>query len=79
MSQASVATSLSSLQTLFLAIVPRIEAHGRCYFHWKNPSVKEDCLAEMVALSWKWFVRLAERGKDTPSSSPPWPLSPPVP
>jgi hypothetical protein len=52
------------VQTLFVEILPRIEAHGRFYFRWKNPSSQEECIAEMVALSWKWFLRLFHRGKD---------------
>jgi hypothetical protein len=52
------------VQTLFVEILPRIEAHGRFYFRWKNPSSQEECIAEMVALTWKWFLRLFRRGKD---------------
>jgi hypothetical protein len=49
----------------FLAIVPRIEAHGKVYFrHLKCPDRREDAVAEMVALSWLWFLRLAAKGKD---------------
>src|SRR5262245_28649398 len=49
----------------FLAILPRIEAHGNVYFrHLKCSHRKEEALAEMRALSWKWFIRLLQRGKD---------------
>jgi hypothetical protein len=49
----------------FLAIVPRIEAHGHIYFRYvRCPDRREDAVAEMVALSWLWFVRLAAKGKD---------------
>jgi hypothetical protein len=49
----------------FLAIVPRIEAHGHVYFRYvRCPDRREDAIAEMVALSWLWFVRLAAQGKD---------------
>src|SRR5262249_18021954 len=49
----------------FPAILPRIEAHGRTYFrHLKCAHRKEEALAEMRALAWKWFVRLVQRGKD---------------
>lgn len=58
------ATNLS-LQRRFLALLPRIERHARIYFrHVACPVQKADCLAETVALCWKWFLRLAERGKD---------------
>jgi hypothetical protein len=54
-----------ALQVTFLAILPRITEHGKVYFrHLKCPHAREEALAEMRALSWSWFVRLAERGKD---------------
>ncbi len=59
------ADSPNPLHLVFLAVVPRIERHGRVYFRGLNDADKlEDVIAEMVALSWKWFLRLAERGKD---------------
>jgi hypothetical protein len=58
-------SSLDHLQRTFLAIVPRIEAHGRIYFrHESCPGTRDDRVAEMVAISWVWFVRLSRRGKD---------------
>jgi hypothetical protein len=57
--------SLKPIHVVFLAILPRIELHGRIYFrHLKNASLKEEAIAEMVALAWKWHVRLSQRGKD---------------
>lgn len=54
-----------SLQGRFLALLPRIERHAWIFFrHVKCPVKKADCVAETVALCWRWFVRLAERGKD---------------
>lgn len=56
---------LCALQLAFLSILPRIERHGRVYFrHIRCPDRKADVIAEMVALSWRWFVRLAQRNKD---------------
>jgi hypothetical protein len=53
------------LHTKFLAILPRVELHARIYFrHIRCRHHKDDCIAEMVALAWKWFIRLHERGKD---------------
>jgi hypothetical protein len=54
------------LQASFLAqVLPRVVTHGRCYFrHVRCPHRKEEYLAEMVALAWRWHRRLAERGKD---------------
>jgi hypothetical protein len=56
--------SLPRLQATFLSIVPRIELHGRVCFRTKNYQDQQEAVAEMVALCWKWFVRLAEQGKD---------------
>src|SRR5258705_5126083 len=60
--------AIPAIQTLhdkFLAILPRIERHGRIYFrHVRRSQRKQDLLSEMLCLTWKWFVRLAQRGKD---------------
>jgi hypothetical protein len=58
--------SLARLQAAFLAsVLPKVIAHGRVYFrHLRSAELKEEYLAEMVALTWKWHLRLAERGKD---------------
>jgi hypothetical protein len=46
-------------------VLPRIVRHGQVYFrHVRCPFQKEDCIAEMVAFSWVWYLRLVERGKD---------------
>jgi hypothetical protein len=56
---------LNPLHAGFLSILARIEQHGRVYFrHLKCPYRREDAIAEMVALSWLWFLRLAGKGKD---------------
>jgi len=60
----SATKKLHSLQLAFLSIVPRIELHGRVCFRTKNYQDQQEAVAEMVALCWKWFVRLAEQGKD---------------
>jgi hypothetical protein len=45
--------------------MPAVERHARIYFrHFKCPARKADLIAEAVALAWKWFQRMAERGKD---------------
>jgi hypothetical protein len=60
------ALPLHSLQQTFLSeVLPRVEAHGRVYFrHVRCPDQKEELLAEMCGLAWKWYVRLVIRGKD---------------
>src|SRR5437763_10566275 len=61
----SLSPSLARLQAAFVAIVPRITAHGEVYFrNVKCQTTKEECLAEMVALSWLWFWRLHQKGRD---------------
>jgi hypothetical protein len=54
-----------TLHAGFLALLPRIERHGRfCFRKVRCPNQKEECLAEMTALAWQWYVRLTLRGKD---------------
>lgn len=49
----------------FLAIVPRIERHGHIQFrHVKCPERRADHVADMVALCWKWVLRIEAQGKD---------------
>jgi len=61
----TVACPVDQLQARFLAIRPRIETHAKIYFrHVKCSTTKADRIAETLALAWKWFVRLAQRGKD---------------
>jgi hypothetical protein len=59
------APPLDLLQRQFLFIIPRIETHARIWSrHLACPGLKEDFVSEAVALAWRSFVRLAERGKD---------------
>jgi hypothetical protein len=44
--------------------LPQLQRHGRIYFRGARSDRRADLVAEVVALAWKWFVRLAERGKD---------------
>src|SRR5262245_8068616 len=61
----TTALSVHVLQTRFLSILPRIELHGRISFRFlRCPALRDDAVAEVVALAWKWHLRLAERGKD---------------
>jgi hypothetical protein len=55
---------LPHLHAVFLSFLPRIELHGRVYFRHQNPDKREELVAEMVALAWKWFLRLVRRGKN---------------
>jgi hypothetical protein len=61
----SLSPSLADLQARFVSIMPRIEVHGQISFRNERcPGKKDDCLAEMLAISWKWFVQLHNKGKD---------------
>ena len=58
-------TSLQHLHNRFLLLLPRIEAHAKIYFRdIRCAAQRADQIAETIALAWKWFVRLAKRGKD---------------
>jgi hypothetical protein len=58
--------ALARLQATFLSsVLPKVLSHGRVFFrHLRSPELKEEYIAEMVALTWRWHLRLAERGKD---------------
>src|SRR5262249_49599956 len=54
-----------SPQQHFLSMLPRIELHAQIYFrHLRCPGKKEDAIAEVVAVAWKWFLRATKKGKD---------------
>jgi hypothetical protein len=56
---------LQHLHAAFLSITPRIELHARLYFRYlRCAHSKDDAIAETVALCWKCFLRLIEKGKD---------------
>src|SRR5690348_6205925 len=57
--------SLADLHAAFLSILPRIELHARVYFRGvRCPARQADAVQETLAISWCWFVRVVERGKD---------------
>ena len=52
------------LQRDFLAVLPRIVLHARISFrHLRCTHARDEAVAEVVALAWKWFARLDRRGK----------------
>jgi hypothetical protein len=57
-------SSSEALHAGFLAILPRISLHARVCFRHLKCHQKDDALAEVIALAWKWYVRLQEQGKD---------------
>jgi hypothetical protein len=60
----SVPSPVDSLGARFLMMLPRVELHARIYFRFLPHDRKEEAVAETVALAWRWFLRLVERGKD---------------
>lgn len=57
--------SAAPVQAAFQRILPRIQLHAEIYFrHVKCPDQRADLIAEVLALAWQWFHRLAARGKD---------------
>lgn len=56
---------LRRLHKQFLNLLPRIELHAQIYFrHLKCTAQRSECVAETVALCWKWFLHLVQKGKD---------------
>jgi len=54
----------AAIQHAFVAILPRIVLHARIYFRrMACGDARENAIAETVALTWKWYVGLVERGK----------------
>ena len=52
------------LHRLFETHLPRVEAHAALALrHVRCPDTRADLTAEVVALAWRTFVRLARRGK----------------
>src|SRR5580700_2518474 len=57
--------SSHSLQTRFLLLLPRITTCAQFLFRdVKCLDKRADRIAEVIALSWKWFVELEQQGKD---------------
>jgi hypothetical protein len=58
--------ALARLQDTFAVVVkPAVERHAAARFrHVRCPGRRADLIADAVALAWKWFQGLAERGKD---------------
>jgi hypothetical protein len=53
------------LHARFLRLLPKLETHARiCFRGVRCPVKQEDRVQECVALGWKWFVSLSQRGKD---------------
>ncbi len=69
------ASHAGTLQAEFLAtILPAVERYSQFYFrHLRCSDRKAEAIAEAVALAWKWYLRLAQRGKDAKQF--PWPLA----
>jgi hypothetical protein len=61
---ASPSPTPEALDAHFLQIMPRIEEHAQIRFGFlRCPGRHDAAIAEVVALAWKWFLRLIEQGK----------------
>src|SRR5579862_8353919 len=62
---ASAVPSIKHIQSDFLTALPRINKHARLYFrHVPCRHRKADLVSEVVAICWKWWLRLVEVGKN---------------
>jgi len=62
--------AVAAHRTAFLSILPKIEVHAHFAFRRSRCShARADAVAEVVALCWLWFCRLARRGKDATTYS----------
>ena len=60
-----VTLSPRRLQARFLSILAKIQNHARVFFrHVRCRCKRDDFIAETIALCWKWFKRMAQKGKD---------------
>ena len=57
--------SLDAIRDRFVTLLlPRITTHAAIVFRDRNAEQKAELSAETVALGWRWYLRLIERGKD---------------
>ncbi len=56
--------SLDALHAHFLSLLPRIELHAKVSFrHLRCPGRREDAVAEVIAVSWRWYLRIVSQGE----------------
>lgn len=59
---------IGALQAHFMQFVDRIRLHAEINARrYRCPGRKEDFVAEVIAVSWRWFLRCVEQGKDVDS------------
>jgi hypothetical protein len=57
--------STDQLGAKFLVLLPRLQTHARIHFRdIRCPETRADKIAETIALAWRWYRRLEEKGKD---------------
>ena len=54
----------AALHAGFLALLPRLLACAEYAFRHRRGADRDDAVAEVLALCWRWYARLAQRGKD---------------
>jgi hypothetical protein len=61
----TAALRLAALHAAFLTILPRIERHAEVYFRdLRGEDRRAEAVQETLALAWRYFLGLVERGKD---------------
>ena len=56
---------MTHLHSRFLSFLPRIQAHAEFVFRdIKCLAKRQDWIAEAVALAWRWYAELEQRGRD---------------
>jgi hypothetical protein len=60
-----VERDIQALHAHFLTVLPRIQTHAEIYFrHLHCPGRRDDAIQEVIAIAWKWFLRITEQGKN---------------
>src|SRR4051812_26921171 len=57
-------TDPTAIHAHFLAVLPRIEAHAAYRFRHIAPEARAEKVAETIAIAWRQYARLVERGKN---------------
>src|SRR3954468_24322118 len=60
---ANMSAPIDDIQASFVRVLPRIRAHARYALRRSTPDVRDDMVAEVLALSWKHFADLSRRGR----------------
>lgn len=57
------ATSIAELQQQFIELLPEVQRYAEVSFRSRPDRYREDLVADVVGIAWRWFVRLSRQGK----------------